>query len=224
MSAANAPKSSVTPTTHLPSWLDDTPGSPIAPSGGSWTTVEPPRPAYPDPLGGYGYARSSYRPTAEQLARDEARRRYLRRNVYLPITVAVLVVLALFIVIVVLAFVVDTAAARSLIAGLSGLVVILIAIPLIALMSIGPLVWLGLTLNRRQQRSANPETGPMAYRSRLQTLLWQLDGYLNSAQRGATRGGAALTRPLIALHARVDYWREFAHGLWRNFRHNADNG
>jgi hypothetical protein len=212
------------PTGTLPAWLADTPPA-SAPSAGSFATVEPPRstasvydtPAY------YAPARSAYRPTAEQLARDELRLAYWRRSVRLPIIIATVVVALLFIALFVLAFAgpwlgFDTAAARSLIAGLSGLTIIFIALPLTALMGLLPLTYAAWWFNRRQNRKLNPESGPMAYRSRVQTLLWQLDSLLDKAQRGTTQGGTRVTRPLIGLHARADYWREFVRGLRRNFK------
>ncbi len=194
------------------------PSSAPAPAAGSWTTIEPAHGSvYDQPGAARGYARSSYQPTPEQLARDEARRRHLRRNVYAPLAVAILLVVAAFVAVVVLGLFVRTPVARSFIAGLSGLVVILLSIPLIALLSVAPLAYAGWRWNRRQNRRAFPETGPMAYRGRLQTLLWQLDRLLDQAARAAERGGAAVARPLTRLHALAGYWREFVRAARRNF-------
>lgn len=212
------------PTSGVPAWLArDEP----TPSGGSFATVEPPRGSVAsasvyDTTAYYVPARSTYRPTAEQLARDELRLAVWRRSVRLPIVIAAVVVALLFVALVVLAFAgpwlgFDQAAARSLIAGLSGLTVIFIALPLTALMGLLPLAYVAWWYNRRQNRKLNPESGPMAYRSRVQTLLWQLDSLLDKAQRGTTQGGTRVTRPLIGLHARAGYWREFVRGLRRNF-------
>ena len=210
------------PTPGVPAWMtSDEP----RPSGGSFASVEPPRSAASsvyDTPSVYGAARSTYRPTAEQLARDELRLAFWRRNVRLPIVIAAVLVAALFITLLVLAFAgpwlgFDQAAARSLISGLSGLTVIFIALPLTALMALLPLTYLAWWYNRRQNRKLYPETGPMAYRSRVQTLLWQLDGLLDKAQRGTKQGGAKATRPLIGLHARAAGWRAFARALRRNF-------
>jgi hypothetical protein len=197
-------------------------------TGGSFASVELPpgsvaTPSVYDTPATYATARSTYRPTAEQLARDELRLAYWRRNVRLPIVIAVVVVAVLFIALFVLAFAgpwlgFDTAAARSLIAGLSGLTIIFIALPLTALMALLPLTYVAWWFNRRQNRKLNPESGPMAYRSRVQTLLWQLDSLLDKAQRTTTAGGARVTRPLIGLHARAATWREFARALRRNFK------
>jgi hypothetical protein len=196
MSAANTPQ---------------TPGSyPTA-----WTAGDAPSGERLDYHG--SYSRTSYRPTAEQLARDETRQRYLRRNVYAPLIIAALIGLVLFGLIVYLAFWARTPQAASFIAGLSALTVILISIPLTALMAVLPIAWLAFAYSRRQQRRNAPETGPMAYRSRVQILLWQLDGLLNQAQRGAARGGASLRRPLIAIHAWAAYLSEMARGIISRF-------
>lgn len=211
------------PTSGVPAWMaSDEP----TPSGGSFASVEPPpgsvaAPSVYDTPAYYPTARSSYRPTAEQLARDELRQAYWRRNIRLPIVIATVLVALLFVGLFVLAFAgpwlgFDTVAARSLIAGLSGLTIIFIALPLTVLMALLPLTYVAWWFNRRQNRKLNPESGPMAYRSRVQTLLWQLDSLLDKAQRGTTQGGARVTRPLIGLHARADYWREFARSLRRN--------
>lgn len=166
---------------------------------------------------GYPTARSNYRPTAEQLARDEERRRYLRRNVYAPVIVAAVVVLTLFVVIVLLAFGVIPPPAASFIAGLSGLVIILIALPLIGLFSILPIAWLAFVLHRRQQRKEFPERGSMAYRSRVQTLFWQVDSFLGGAQRSVDELGARARKPMVAIYGRVAYLKEFWRGIKKRF-------
>jgi hypothetical protein len=209
MSAGNTPQTPDNNSTRLTA--DKAPPA----AGGSFASYDPSasqQPAY------YGFtSRTSHRPTSEQLARDEARRRYLRRNVYAPIIIAALVVLVLFALLVYLGFVVQTPEAASFIAGLSALTIIFISLPLIVLMSISPIIWLAFTLNRRQSRRNAPETGPMAYRSRVQILLWQLDSLLVMAQNSAAQVGATLRRPLITLYARVAYLREMAHGIRSRF-------
>lgn len=141
----------------------------------------------------------------------------MRRNVQIPVIIAVVLVLILFLLVVYLAFGINTPEARSFIAGLSGLVVILMSIPLIILMSFLPIIWLMYVLNRRQQRQLYPESGPMAYRSRLQILLWQLESLLNQGSRAAERSGDALTQPLMKAHASAEYIKGFGRGIWQNF-------
>ncbi len=189
-------------------------------SGGSFGTYDPPaneRPAFTT-----HYARTTYRPTTEQLARDEARRRDMRRNVYTPIIVAVVLAVVLLAVVIALAFAagplgVSAARAAEFVAGLSAIVVILFVTPLIVVMSIVPIVWLALTLNRRQQRRLYPETGPMAYRGRVQTWLWQLDGLMDRLRHGAESVTARLRRPLVAAHVRAAQTQGLIDGLRGKF-------
>jgi hypothetical protein len=178
---------------------------------GSWATVEPPTSR---PTGYAGaYSRTTYQPTAEQLIRDEARRRYLRRNVYAPLGVAVAIVAAAFLLVVVLAIFRPSPQVASLIAGMAAFTIIFFSIPLIALMAIAPIAWLALALNRRQRRRDFPEYGPMAYRSRLQILLWQLDGLLDGVGIGVEQVAVRLRRPLIRLHTWTAYWRGWLRGI-----------
>lgn len=195
------------------------PATPAPPPAGSWATVEPPaRDRSPFES---TYTRTTYRPTAEQLARDEQRHQYLRRNVYLPIIIAVIIVVLLFGLVIALAFGIGTPQVASFIAGLAALIVILFSIPLIILMTIMPITWLALRLNRRQRRKEFPETGPMAYRSRFQILLWQLDGLLGRAQPQVEGVARRLRRPLINLHARFAYLRGFLRGILGKFTRSS---
>lgn len=197
----------------------NTPPAAASDSPGSRATVRPPAREFP-PFES-AYTRTTYRPTAEQLARDEQRLRYLRRNVYLPIIIAAVVVVVLFALVIALAFGIGTPQAASFIAGLAALIVILFSIPLIFLMAVMPIAWLAFRLNRRQRRKEFPETGPMAYRGRFQILLWQLDGMLGSAQPRVEGVGRRLRRPLINLHARFAYLRKFLNGIFGRFTRSS---
>ena len=168
--------------------------------------------------------RTTFIPTAEQLSRDEARRRYLRRNVYTPVIIATIIAIGAFILLFVLAFALRSPRTASFIAGMSAIVVILIALPLTLLMAITPIAWLAFKLNRRQQRKNNPQTGPMAYRSHIQVWLWQLDSLLNKVDDGAVGISERVRRPLIALHARAAYLRGWLNGLWEKFTRSNDYG
>jgi hypothetical protein len=205
MSSANIP----------PASGNHAPQQSVTGGSGSWASYEPPSAGWPNTS--VPYSRTTYRPTAEQLARDELRQRYLRRNVYIPIIIAALIAIALFVLIVVLAFGIRSPQAMSFIAGMSALVVIMFATPLIILMALMPISWLVITLNRRQKRKNFPETGPMAYRSRVQTLLWQLDGLLDGAQDGVDSLSVRARRPLVALHARAAYLRGWLNGIRGKF-------
>lgn len=163
-------------------------------------------------------SRTRYQPTAEQLARDEALQRYNRLSVTIPVAIAAIIAIILFSLLLVLAFgLKQVGLARDLIAGLSGLTIILISIPLIFFMSILPIVYVAWWYNRRQQRKLYPETGPMAYRSIVQSLLWQIDSYLGIAQRQIQRGSQTISDPLIRAHVLWARSEGFVRGISRNF-------
>jgi len=130
MSSANLPPASGTYSSQQPS----------AGKPGSWAAYDQPPNEWPP--SNAPYSSTTYRPTPEQLTRDELRQRYLRRNVYAPIIIAAIIAVALFALIVYLAFGVATPQAKSFIAGMSALVVILFAGPTIILMAILPFAWL----------------------------------------------------------------------------------
>jgi hypothetical protein len=196
----------------------------------SYSTPPPPR-SRPDPSP-ISYAlphvdppsRTTYRPTAEQLARDEALKRYNRRSVTIPAAIISLIALGLFVLLLVLAFgLSQTGAARQFIAGMSALTIILISIPLIFFMSVLPIAYAAWWFNRRQQRKLYPETGPMAYRGRLQTLLWQLESYLIQGQRYVERGSDTVINPIINSHVRWAKAEGFMRGLKTNFTRSEPN-
>lgn len=196
----------------------------------SYPTPPPPRPGpNPGPIS-YApppvesFARTDYIPTAEQLARDEALKRYNQRSITIPVVIISLIAVGLFVLLLVLAFGLrNTGQAREFIAGMSALTIILIAIPLIFVMTVLPIAYLAWWYNRRQQRKLYPETGPMAYRSRIQILLWQLDSLLVQVQRQVGRGSDAVTDPLIKAHVLWAKGKGFARGVNRNFTRSEPN-
>jgi hypothetical protein len=157
------------------------------------------------------FAPSSYQPTLEQLGRDEKRKRYMRRNVYAPTIIAAVIALALFALIIFLGFALRNnqgqAEAREFIAGMSGLIVILFSIPLIAALAVVSIGYVVYRYYVWEQRRRYPQTGPMANRGRVQTILWQTESFIETADRQVGRGSRAVTAPLIKLHTTETYWR-----------------
>lgn len=169
-------------------------------------------------------ARTSYQPTAEQLARDAELKRYNQRSVIIPVVIVLLIAIFLFILLLVLAFgLKQTGQARELIAGLSALTIIFISMPLIFLMSVLPIAYVAWLYYRREQRKLYPETGPMAYRSRVQILLWQLESYLVVAQQQVRRGSHMIADPLIKAHVLWAKGEGFVGGVKKNFTRSEPN-
>lgn len=205
----------MSPSSTPPASGNNTPPPASVPTG-SWATYDPPT-SDRRPAPYTTYTQNTYQPTAGQLTRYEQRRQYLRRNVYAPVIIAALVVIALFVVVVILAFGVRSPQAVSFITALSALVVVMIALPLTILMAIMPITWLALTVNRRQKRKLNPETGPAAYSGRIQSWLWQLDSLLDGLRHNVDGASSRVRRPLVRLHARAAYLKGLLDGLRGNF-------
>lgn len=168
--------------------------------------------------------RTRYQPTAEQLARDAELKRYNQRSVTIPVVIIALIAIFLFVLLLVLAFgLKQTGQAREFIAGLSALTIILISIPLIFLMSVLPIAYVAWWYYRREQRKLYPETGPMANRSRVQILLWQLESYLVVAQQQAKRGSHLITDPLIRAHVLWAKGEGYIRGIEKNFTRSEPN-
>jgi hypothetical protein len=161
---------------------------------------------------------SNYQPSAEQLARDEALKRFNRLYLILPIVIAVLIALALIITLAILAFLPDHVETRQFISGLADLVMILAALPATLLCAILPVAYVAIALNRRQQRQLYPQTGPMANRGRIQSFLWWLQGKLDQLQAAAESGSTALADRLMKAHERFEYYSTIGERLRRNFR------
>jgi hypothetical protein len=170
------------------------------------------------------YSQATYQPTAEQLARDAELKRYNRQSITIPVVIISLIAIGLFILLMVMAFgLKDTGQARELIAGLSALTIIFISIPLIVFMTVLPIAYIAWWYNRREQRKLYPETGPMAYRSRVQILLWQIDSFLVEAQQQVERGSDAMTKPLIRAHVLWARGEGFLRGIDQNFTRSEPN-
>lgn len=183
--------------------------------GNAYPPITEPWPAQP---------RTTYLPTAAQLARDERLKRHNRRTIYIPVIITAVVAVALFILLLVLAFGLrETGQAREFIAGMSAIMVILMAIPTIVLMTILPVAYAAFLINRRNQRKLYPETGPNAYRSRIQIFLWQVDSFLAQASRQIERGSDTVAEPFIRFGGYGVYARTMAEQLKRNFSRSDEN-
>lgn len=163
----------------------------------------------------------SYQPTAEQLARDEALKRFNRLYIIIPVAITVLIALALLITLAVFAFLPNNSALRQFISGMADLIIILVSIPMTLLCAILPVAYVAIVLNRRQQRRLYPQLGPMAYRGRLQSLLWWLQGKLDQAQAAVESGSTSLANRVMKAHERFEYYSTLGERLRRNFRSNT---
>jgi hypothetical protein len=166
---------------------------------------------------------SNYQPSAEQLSRDEALKRFNRLYVILPTAIAIVIALALIITLTIFAFLPDNVETRRFISALADLVLILAALPMTLLCAILPVAYVAIALNRRQQRRLYPQTGPMAYRGRIQSFLWWLQSQLDLVQAVVESGSTALAERLMKAHERFEYYSTLGKRLRRNFRSDTND-
>ncbi len=143
-----------------------------------------------------------YQPSAEQLERDAALRRFNRLYVALPVALAVIAALIILALFVYLIFAPDSDASIRFISNLADIVIILAIIPMMLLVAIVPLAYLGFVVNRRQSRPREPLTGPMANRSRLQGMLWRIDNAMSNVKNKTNETAPKISRPFAQLNAR----------------------
>lgn len=165
----------------------------------------------------------AYQPTTEQLARDQALKRHNRLYVLLPLGIAVIIALGLLITLIVLAFLPNHDSIRQFISGMADIVIILASIPMTLLCAVLPIAYVALALNRRQQRKLYPQTGPMAYRGRIQSFLWWLQSKLDQLQTAIENGSTSLANRVMRAHERFEYYRTLSDRLPRYFRSNRDD-
>lgn len=149
--------------------------------------------------------KKSFSPSAEQLARAKARRRFNFWAVYAPLIIAGLGVLVLvgFMVWGVLAP--ESAATRNYVSALADLLIILAALPLALVCGAVPLGMVGYMVYRQQQKAARPKGEGQPVYGRLQKLFWQLDNLIVTSQRKSEELLPKVAQPLIRLNAFIAY-------------------
>ena len=148
---------------------------------------------------------SSFEPSAEQLARDAELRRFNRLYLYLPIGIAAAIVTLIPLLMLIVIFLPESDDATTFISALSALVIIVFSVPLILL---GAVILGGIALylfDRRQRRKEFPQTGPLAYRSRLQVLMWRLDFFLDRVKAGTEKNAPKVAEPVMKANAFLAY-------------------
>ncbi len=152
-----------------------------------------------------------YQPSADQLARDAALRRFNRLYVALPLTLAIIAALIILGLFVYLIFAPDSEASIQFISNLADIIIILAIIPMMMMVAIVPLAYLAFVVNHRQNRPREAITGPMANRSRVQGTLWRIDNALGNVKNKTNETAPKISRPFAELNARfeeVDAWQK----------------
>jgi hypothetical protein len=166
---------------------------------------------------------SNYQPSAEQLNRNEALKRFNRLYVIVPVAIAAVIALALIIALTVFAFLPNNVETRRFISGLADIVIILATLPMTLLCAVLPVAYVAIALNRRQQRRLYPQMWPMASGGRIQLFLWWLQSQLDLVQASIESGSTVLANKVMKVHERFQYYSTFGERLRRNFLGDKDD-
>ena len=169
------------------------------------------------------YIEPSYKPTASQLERDKELQRRNRLYIYLPISFACLLAIGTIVLILIGLFAPGIVGTEVFIAAVADIIVILWIIPVIALLSILPIGYLAYIVNRRNKRNLNPQTGPLAYRSRIQVLLWRVQYFIEKTESKTTEVAPKVAKPITKFNGILAYLEAWLNILTRPFIGSNDD-
>jgi hypothetical protein len=162
------------------------------------------KPLPPAPIG--------YQPTAAQLARAAATKRFTRLYVYLPIGLGTAVVAILSLYLLYLALFPPSEDTYLFLSGLADFIAVLWLIPVVLIFGlllaagIGGYIYYWYVLDEAER-----PIPPAPKHGRIRTLLWQLDSLLVRIFPLVLEAERRITRPLIRIHAWFAYL-----GAWVN--------
>jgi len=164
------------------------------------------------------YSEPTFEPAAAQLERDRLLRRRNRLYIYLPLGIISFISIVLIVLILIGIFAPGITGTEEFISALADIIVILWIIPMILLVSAFPIAYVAYFVNRRQKRKLNPQTGPLAYRSRIQILLWRLQIFMDGAQVKTGEVAPKVAKPVISFNAILAYLGAWLNILTRPFK------
>ncbi|MFZ0545945.1 MAG: hypothetical protein WAM60_10935 [Candidatus Promineifilaceae bacterium] len=146
-----------------------------------------------------------YQPTATQLERAAALRRFNRLFVYLPILAAA--VIALFVVglLVWITLIQPVENSQETVSGIASAVVVLVSLPMTVLCALPSALFIGAFVQGRKKK--------MAPTKRLQTIFWQIDGLVLRLQTAVNSFTPKVAGAVIKAHAAVAYVRNLLNQL-----------
>lgn len=164
------------------------------------------------------YQEPKFEPTAAQLERDRLLRRRTRLYIYLPLGIVSFIALVLIALILIGLFVFGVQGFAEFISAVADIIVILWIIPMIILVSLLPIAYVAYFANRRQKRKLDPQTGPLAYRSRPQVLLWRIQLFMGQTQVKTDEIAPKVAKPVISFNALIAYLGAWLNIVIRPFR------
>ncbi|MFN2124481.1 MAG: hypothetical protein ACK2T4_11690 [Candidatus Promineifilaceae bacterium] len=114
-----------------------------------------------------------FKPSAEQLERERALKRFNRKFITIPIALVVLIGIVLTILMLVAIFAPGPEGTMVFLSGLADTIVVLWMIPMTVLCAIVPILYFAYLVNRRQRRAELPLNSPLLEHSRTQMAFWK---------------------------------------------------
>lgn len=144
--------------------------------------------------------------------------RFNRLYLYVPLAIGALVAVGLVVALLVGLFAPAIGGTAEFASALADIILILTLLPMLLLCAVVPIAYVALVYNQRQKRMQEPQTGPMAYRSRVQTLFWRLDKLIDTAVAQTEAIAPKIARPVIQLNSRLAFLSTFFTQLSQLFR------
>ena len=163
---------------------------------------------------------TSYEPSANQLARASAIRRFNRLYVYTPLILSGLIALALLGIMLWFGLGPQQREGfRPFLSGLADIVMIFTIMPLTVLCSIGPISLIALGVYRYQKRQEQKESAePILPARGLQLLLWRLDAILDKTAVSVQAYALKAAAPIIQFNAFLAYTTSLLKQIRKMFR------
>lgn len=157
-------------------------------------------------------------PTADQIARKAARKRFNRLYVYLPLGIIALVWLLLIVGLIWLTvagrwFHVDTSQEyyRSLVSGVADAFLVLMLLPFMIVCAVPPVAAIGFVVWRHRRQKAQPDSyGKLP-------LFWRLDNVVTRVRSAAAASTPKLANPVITVHSTASYLRTLLQEIRKTF-------
>ena len=147
----------------------------------------------------------AYQPTAAQLERAAALRRFNRLFVYLPIIIAAVIALIVVGLLFWITLIQPGENSRETVSGIASAVVIMVSLPMTLLCALPSVLFIAIYVQGRKKE--------MAPIKRLQTIFWQIDSVILRVQTAVNDFTPKVAGVVIKAHAATAYVRNLLNQL-----------
>lgn len=167
---------------------------------------------------------TSFTPTAVQLERANALKRFNRWVIYVPLGLLTTAVFGLFIALLILAIWPPYEDTRLFLSGMADIFLILLFLPLILIFGLLLVGIIGGAIYWRRSRKEDGEPSLQQKYGRLRLLLWKIDQqYLRKASQQVDKLMPAVAQPIIRFNALIAYITSWLSHLTRQIQHRDDH-